>query len=341
MKYKPSHITLNGELVSIAELFDNTPSVNEKELVAFLKDWYANNDFIEVQTSGSTGQAKTIQLKKDFIAASAKRTIRFFQLKPKDQILHCLPIKYIAGKLMVVRALIGELDLHIVEPSSDFKLQKEQRFKFAAMVPNQILKLLKLSQKNWYIEQLLIGGDAISADLEQQLQQIDTACYSSYGMTETATHIAIRKLNGNKADNYYHCLDKISVQLSNNNCLEICMPTIETLRTTDIAKLKDERTFKILGRSDNIIISGGIKFSPEEIEKKLAAHLKVPFMISYLPHDKLGKQLVLLIESEKNLNLKQELENICQNLLNKFECPRQIKFTNNLPKTDNGKLKRK
>ncbi len=345
MNIKPSHITLNGQQIEISDLLNNIQPDTEpmEQLVAFLKEWYSKELFIKVQTSGSTGKPKTIQLNKTFVAESAKRTLKYFQLKENDRVLHCLPVRYIAGKLMIIRALLGKLNLFMVEPSSNFSFLKKSAFRFAAMVPNQVNKLFDVKSGHWNIDQLLIGGDAISSHLEEKLRHVKTACYSSYGMTETATHIAIRKLNGHDSEPYYHCLENISVQLSHENCLQIFIEEHELspLKTNDIAELKNRQTFRILGRSDNVIISGGAKYSPEAIEKKLEASIELPFMISYLPHKKLGKQLVLLVEAPQSAELQSRLERACKNKLDKFEFPRQILFTEQLPRTDNGKLIRK
>lgn len=342
MNLKPSHIVLNGQKVAVDGLFQKaTPRTEwETEFYTFLKEWYSESKLISVQSSGSTGTPKKIQLKKDFIAASALRTIEFFKLQANDSVLHCLPSKYIAGKLMVVRAIIAKLNLILIDPASDFKFSVKHSFRFAAMVPTQVSKFI--DSKNLHIEQLLIGGDAISPSLENRLQHIGTSCYSSYGMTETATHIAIRKLNGTDADSYYRCLPGISVDLSENNCLRIDMSDVEgsTLQTTDIAQLTNETRFRILGRADNIIISGGIKFSPEIIEQKLLDKINFPFMVSSEPHETLGKQLILLLETEYDTELEKQMELILEAKLDKFERPRRISFTKNLKRTPTGKLKR-
>lgn len=343
MDLKPNHIKLNGQSVELKTLLQKTQFEShwENDFYTFLKEWYSDVEFIRVQTSGSTGKPKIIKLKKHFVAASAKRTLNYFNLRTNDKILHCLPTKYIAGKLMLVRAIIGQLDLHLIDPASDFRLLEKQSFNFAAMVPTQVSKLLNIKTSN--LEQLLIGGDAISAKLEKQLQKIRTACFSSYGMTETATHIAIRKLNGANASSYYNCLEGISVQLSETNCLQILMQGLSkpVLQTNDIAELKDDKTFRILGRADNVIISGGIKYSPETIEKKLETELDFPFMISSQSDEKLGKYLVLLVEKKETPELLNTLNYSLNNTLTKFECPRQIIFVDHLPRTENGKLKRK
>ncbi|WP_372946758.1 AMP-binding protein [Mariniphaga sp.] len=348
MNLFPKYIKLFGAKVLVEEFIQkpNKP-IHEKELAGFLKEWYAPEDFVEVKTSGSTGTPKTIRLKKEFVATSAQRTIHFFQLKKDDRVLHCLPLKYIAGKLMVVRAMLGELDLRLIEPSSDFSYLQTEKFRFAAMVPNQVAKILKAEAilGKWLgnIEKLLIGGSAITYSLEKQLQNLKTDCYSSYGMTETATHIALRKMNGHGAVGWYRCLENISVSLSDNGCLQIYIPGLESqpLQTTDLAELKDDKTFRILGRSDNVIISGGIKFSPEQIEKKLESFISTPFLISSLRHEPLGEQLVLVVEGKKSdLEIKR-LMKICRSELNKYEQPRQIRFLRQLPRTANGKFNRK
>ncbi|WP_372773999.1 AMP-binding protein [Mangrovibacterium sp.] len=343
MKLFPSHITVNGQPTKVESLLANCESTIgwERDWLDFLTEWYNDRDYIEVTTSGSTGEPKTIRLQKDFVADSALRTISFFDLKEGDRILHCLPCRFIAGKLMVVRALIGKLDLYVIDPSSNFEiLQSDLHFKFAAMVINQVVKCLDL--ESWNLKFLLIGGSAIPAPTEDKLQAIGTTCFSSYAMTETATHIALRQLNGGGKDEYYHCLDGIRISVNSERCLRIEMPGLKDgfLQTNDLADLQDENTFRILGRADNRIISGGLKFSPEELEKKLESDILLPFYITSRPHQSLGQQLVLVVEGEENSTQISELTKICRERLEKYEQPREIIFIRKLPRTENGKLRR-
>ena len=345
----PEHIMLNGSRVSANELIKHKKprTDREAEFTDFLKEWYSYKKFIEAKTSGSTGKPKTIRLQKEFVAASAQRTLHFFKLKKNDPILHCLPMQYIAGKLMVIRALLGELDLCLTEPSTDFAFLKNKKFRFAAMVPNQAVKILKAEAapgellKN--MEQLLIGGSSIPASLEMALQKVSTACWSGYGMTETATHIALRKIKGSGADGWYHCLKNIRVCLSAEGCLQIYLPGLENrpLQTTDLAELKDEKTFRILGRIDNVIISGGIKFSPEHLEKKLEPFISAPFLISSLSHESLGQQLILVVEGKENKEANEKLKEICRQHLAKYEQPKQILLKHSLPRLSTGKPDRR
>ncbi|MCW0482676.1 AMP-binding protein [Gaoshiqia sediminis] len=357
LKLFPSHITLNGQPTEVEQLLKNRDKSSgwERDWLDFLAEWYNDNDFIEVQTSGSTGSPKTIHLKKEFVAASALRTISFFNLREGDRALHCLPNRFIAGKLMVVRALLGKLDLYVVDPSTDFDILRHPElparrsdgvsgsaapFKFAAMVINQVEKCLEFGISN--LEFLLIGGSAIPSTLEEKLQTVHTRCYSSYAMTETATHIALRQLNGEGKDEWYHCLDGVRVGLNGAGCIRIEMPGLENgfLQTNDLAELVDDHSFRILGRADNVIISGGIKFSPEQLEEKLEPFIVQPFMITSLPHETLGQQLILAVEETETPELSGELQSICRQQLNKYEQPRQICFVRELPRTPNGKINR-
>lgn len=364
MSLFPSHITLNGRSTPVSSLLESHTATTgwEKEWMDFLAEWYAPNDSIVVHTSGSTGKPKAVRLSKEFVAASARRTLRYFRLEENDRVLHCLPSRYIAGKLMVVRSLLGKLDLHVADPSAGFHVLDHTSFQFAAMVPNQVSKILgenngraRLQQ----IQKLLIGGGPVPLSLQEMLVPLTTESYSSYAMTETATHIAIRKINGEEADGLYHCMEGINVSLSAEGCLRLHVPGLDEellqttgssnsktecneayLQTTDLAELIDEKTFRILGRADHVIISGGIKFSPERLEEKLGKVIAQPFMITSLPDEKLGEQIVLLIEGNDDPEALSRLKEICRQHLDPYERPRQIRFTSGLPRTPSGKLKR-
>jgi O-succinylbenzoic acid--CoA ligase len=231
--------------------------------------------------------------------------------------------------------------LYVVDPATDFEiLRSGLHFKFAAMVINQLVKCLDFGFSG--LEFLLIGGSAVPAPLEEKLRDVKTACYSSYAMTETATHIALRQLNGTGKDDYYHCLGGIRVGLDGNGCVRIEMPGLEGgyLQTNDLGELRDGQTFRILGRADNRIISGGLKFSPEALEKKLESAIDLPFYISSKPDERLGARLVLVVEGRESPGLVARLRKTCSERLARYEQPREIIFTPALPRTGNGKIKR-
>jgi len=314
----------------------------ERELFFFLHDWFSPSDFIEAQTSGSTGKPQTIRLPKTIMQRSASRTIDFFGLQAGNRILLSLPCRFIAGKMMVVRAIIGQMDLITVDPSTDFDLLIDETFDLGALVPNQVFKILESpsgKQKIESIRNLLIGGSSIPANLEAQISQLTNRVVSTYGMTETASHIAIRELSGENRSEIYHCLPGVSVTTGLNDCLQIYDSELtDSFQTNDIAEVFSPTSFRILGRIDDVIISGGIKYCPEKIEKALLSGVQGRFIISSLPDEKLGEKIVLVIEGETD-----DVELIhhkLAELLTPFELPRAIYFLEKFPETPNGKLKR-
>ena len=345
------HIILNGKRISSAEIFRQTSEMKadpflpewEKELFLFLNEWFSDAEFIIAQTSGSTGKPKQIQLSKSMMQKSAERTIEYFGLKKDDRLLLSLPCRYIAGKMMVVRAIVGQMNLITLDPASDFDVLATEYFDFGAMVPNQVFTLLEKpsgKERLQNVRNLLVGGSAISTEMEAKISSLSNRVVSTYGMTETASHIAIRELSGDRKSEFYHCLPGISVGLNERDCIQIYLPEMpEPLQTNDLAELQSSILFRILGRSDSVIISGGIKYSPEAIEKKLEKIIDQRFIISSLPDEKLGEKLVLIIEG-KSFNteiLKQKIAAI----LPPFEQPKAIVFLDKFQETTSGKVIRK
>jgi len=318
----------------------------EKDIFQFILDWFSPSDYMEVKTSGSTGKPKKIRLQKKHMEASARATISFFDLKPNNKILHCLPMHFIAGKMMVVRALVGSLGLYCIEPSSKLELIPEQ-IDFAAMIPFQVSKLVSKEEGRRalsIIEKLIIGGSFVSADLINRLQNISTQVWQTYGMTETITHIALRKANGSDKSDWYTTLQGISVTLDNRGCLIISADHIgvSKLITNDLAEISETGEFKIKGRVDNMIISGGIKYNPEEIEGKLSGTIPNDYLIGGLNDNELGQKLVLFIEDEGTLKRKVfDLWEMIEGKLTKLEIPKEIIFVPSFSRTTSGKIDRK
>lgn len=346
MKPETKQIIINNQLINpetIAGQLNNS-SLPEwgKELYLFLDEWFSDADFVLVQTSGSTGDPKNIELPKSVMQKSAERTIQYFGFQKNSRFLLSLPCRYIAGKMMVVRAIVGQMNLIAVDPATDFDFLEHEIFDFGALVPNQVFKILEQSsgkEKLQHISNLLIGGSTISRELEAQISTLSSRIVLTYGMTETASHIAIRELSGSRKSEFYHCLPDISVSLNNVGCLEIHYPEFsELLQTNDLAELQSNTSFRILGRADSVIISGGIKYSPEALEKKLEPVISGRFVISSVPDKKLGEKLALVIEGK--LQETDILEQKMNNLLTAFERPRVICFLEHFPMTISGKIRR-
>ena len=308
----------------------------------FLAQWNDTSDVIEVHTSGSTGKPKRLLVEKQRMVNSARITCDFLGLKEGDSALLCMPLDYIAGKMVVVRSLVSHLHLISVTPSSHPLKDVTQPIDFAAMVPLQVYSSLQEPaerERLMSIRHLIIGGGAIDDSLESQLQQFPNAVWSTYGMTETLSHIALRRISGENSSLWYSPLEGVDVSLSSDSCLEIFAPKVnpEKLHTNDIAELRTlpdgSKEFRILGRKDNVIDSGGIKIQAEEVERLLRPHLSCGFMITKVSDARLGEAVTILIESDDAyLAL-----SICKHVLPKHWVPRHVLPISHIPLTETGK----
>lgn len=307
----------------------------------FLDEWNNPKNTVEVQTSGSTGVPKCIQVEKQRMLNSARITCDFLGLKAGDTALLCMPLDYIAGKMVVVRSIERQLRLTTVEASGHPLKNITNSFDFAAMVPMQVYNSLQVPEereKLRTIKHLIIGGGPINDDLQQQLSRFPNNVWSTYGMTETLSHIALRRLNGENASLWYTPFCTVSISLNTNGCLVIEAPLVHEgrLETHDRAEIRDGK-FRILGRLDNVINSGSIKIQAEEVEEKLRPHIKMPYLISKCRDEKFGEVVVLLTECP-DLSFVKE---ICCNVLPKFWQPKHYLYTSHIPLTGTGKPARK
>lgn len=332
----------------------------------FLQEWNSPSETLLVHTSGSTGKPKPMWVEKQRMLNSAHITCDFLGLRPGDSALLCMSLDYIAGKMMVVRSIERKLRLFSVKPSghplSDESLAKmvEMDFDFVAMVPMQVYNTLQVPQERERlsrIKHLIIGGGAIDDALAEELRSLPGAVWSTYGMTETLSHIALRRLNGEEASEWYQPFDSVGVSLNSDGCLVIDAPLVcsEPLVTNDIAEIKQQETsshssdassslktssphvlFRIKGRKDNVICSGGIKIQIEEVENLLSQHLDAPFLLAKKKDEKFGEIAVLVTESGDL----EGVEAICRQVLPKYWVPRQYLHFDQLPMTETGKPKR-
>ncbi|MCK0159409.1 AMP-binding protein [Allomuricauda sp. F6463D] len=312
----------------------------EKPIGDFLVDWASKKPTMEVITSGSTGTPKTIVLQKEHMVNSALATGEFFQLKSKQKALLCLPCTGIAGKMMLVRAMVLGLELEYVEPSSSPLPENNKIYDFVAMVPLQVQH--SLNQLSTRVKTLIVGGAAVESGLRSKLKRLSTQTYETYGMTETITHIAVKHI-AHDSNDYFESLPNISITKDDRGCLIIDAPKIsnERIVTNDLVELAGNSQFKFVGRYDSIINSGGIKLVPENIEQKLSSLLKFRFFVAGLPDEVLGHKLILVIESEQQ-NVQELLVGI-KNLKNisKYEVPKEVYFVKSFIETATKKVDRK
>ncbi|WP_071146194.1 AMP-binding protein [Bacteroides ihuae] len=348
LKREEQQLTLEGKTYSIQAICQliatasEAPSPFVQELYLFLEDWFNPSPYITVQTSGSTGTPKQLTVLKKQMIQSARLTCDFLHLKPGDAALLCMPLQYIAGKMMVVRALVAGLNLIVRTPSGHPLADIHFPLKFAAMVPLQVYNSLQILEEKEclsQIELLIIGGGAIDAALEREISQLPNIVYSTYGMTETLSHIALRRLNGIEASSHYQPFSSVKLSLSPDNTLVIDAPLVcnKQLATNDVAEIFGDGTFTIVGRKDNIINTGGIKVQAEEVEKTLRSVISVAFAITSVPDRRLGEAIVLLMENVPDLEtIKEQIDH----LLPKYQRPKHLYMVDCVPLTGSGKIDR-
>lgn len=312
-------------------------------LEEFYAEWNNGSDKILVHTSGSTGNPKPMMVDKSKMEASAIITCNFLDLKQGDTALLCMPLDYIAGKMVVVRSIVRNLKLISVMPSGHPLHGLDEVPVFAAMIPMQVFNSMKIPEEKemlMKIKHLIIGGGAVDETMERELKDFPNAVWSTYGMTETLSHIALRRLNGKDASCWYTPFESVDVSVNDEGCLVIVAPKISDTKiiTNDIVEIaSDGRHFRILGRKDNVIDSGGIKIQIEEVEAMLRKYLSVPYMITKKNDCKFGEIVVLLVES-KNLT---KIRRVCEDVLPKYWQPKLYVEVNKLPRTETGKPARK
>lgn len=312
------------------------------DLQEFLSVWHDDSPCVLVHTSGSTGKPKPMWVEKRRMEASARMTCDFLGLKAGDTALLCMSLDFIAGKMMVVRSLVGGLRLVCVEPSGrPLETEGIENVDFAAMVPMQVWNTLQVPgqrKRLMQIRQLIIGGGAIDEALAAELRTFPNAVWSTYGMTETLSHIALRRLSGTDASEWYTPFEGVHLSQNDSGCLVIDAPAVHEglLETNDIAELSPDGRFKILGRKDNVICSGGLKILAEEVERLLRPHLREPYLITKRHDEKFGEAVVLLTVGDTTA-----ARDVCQRVLPKYWQPRAYVHTDHVPLTATGKPARK
>jgi o-succinylbenzoate---CoA ligase len=352
MAYPHASIYLNHRNVLITDILQKKILLNnsfETATVQFIEAWLHGETTFTLQTSGSTGTPKQIQATRTQLETSARGTIAELHLCENDAALICVNTQYIAGIMMLVRCLIGNLRMEIIEPSADpfEKLQGTSTYDFCALVPYQVDTIMDrygLGGIN-RMKKLIIGGAPLAYSLQQKLAAASSQIYVTYGMTETLSHIALQKISGNDRSDFFTALPSISLSQDDRKCLMVEAPYVsEKVITNDIVELLTENTFRWLGRWDNVINSGGIKLFPEKIEAAISAlfHKLMyanDFFIHGIADEKLGTKAVLVVEGEaagdKNILLQK-----LRSMLPSVEVPKDIFFTPQFLRTETGKVKR-
>lgn len=334
-------------LPELLELKNQAPEGIYRDLYTFLYAWFSEGETMKVQTSGSTGAPKVMEVSKRSMMNSACRTCRFLELQEGDSLLLSMNLKYIGAQMMIVRALVGGLRVLLQEPCAHPLAAVREQIDFLSMVPMQLASSLQREAERNILQAakvVIVGGGAVDSLLEEQLQALPCRIYSTYGMTETLSHIAMRPLNGPERSDRYYPLPGVTLSLSVRDTLVIEVPDVcaGQLETNDCVTLYPDGSFVVKGRVDNVINSGGVKIQIEEDERLLQGVLSFPFAITSVPDSFYGERAVLLAEHpEFSAKETDEYLVLLKQTLPRYHAPRDIIFVRSLPRTENGKIDRK
>ncbi len=311
----------------------------ERHFLEFMALWIDDDDCVEVQTSGSSGMPSKWKVPKSAMIASAQLTANYFNCKEGTSALLCLPGSFIAGKMMLVRAMTLGWKLTALKPSATPFETLREPFDFAAFTPMQLASLkyedIQLLAR---FGAVIIGGAAIPELVRLKLANACSNLFETYGMAETLSHIAVRRLSTEEIP--FHTFDGIQLKVDSSGRLQIGAPHIqqEFIQTNDIVELIGPSAFFYKGRFDRMINSGGIKLQAEVIEQKLQAHLDVPFTIASIGDEVLGQKVVLYVESRVPVNRKELFRTMALHL-DRYEVPKEIRVVEKLERTESGKIK--
>ncbi len=312
----------------------------EKKIYQFIIDFFDDRDFVEQTSSGTTGEKKTFKLPKKAMIESARMTVDILGLKCTDKALLCLPVDYIAGKMMIVRSLIAGLNLFWEEPSSMPSLSKYGEIDFCAMVPLQVYNSFSTYEFFKNIKKLIIGGAELRPELVAMFRDFTNTTYITYGMAETCSHIALRKISGDDCDDYFTVLPGIKTEIDSRGCLIIDAPYLDNkVVTNDLVEFIEKDKFIWKGRIDNLINSGGKKIKPEELEATISKIIEKDCVVIGLPDEKLGQKVVLIVEGDASE--KEKIYFALQGQLSRHQMPREVFLLGEFPRNESFKVDRK
>ncbi|MCU0441138.1 MAG: AMP-binding protein [Bacteroidia bacterium] len=313
---------------------------------ALAQQWLNGAEAFAFHTSGSTGAPKPIILTRAQLEASANATIQVLGITSNDHIFHCIPTHFIGGAMLLIRGLIAECDITFVEPSTKpIELLPEQHsYTIASFTPMQLYPILHFAQAYeaalGQFKTVLIGGAAIDDLLERKLADLPKVVfYHTYGMTETASHIALRKIGLEKM---FHVLPGTEVRVNEEGCLCIKgdITAQQWIETNDLVRMATDTSFEVMGRIDGVINSGGVKIFPTDIEVALGDYLQLaPMHICALglPDKELGQKLIVFIAGAKELEVNKQ---VLLKRLKGYQIPKAIYQVEQFPQTVTGKVNR-
>ncbi|WP_165823879.1 AMP-binding protein [Pseudochryseolinea flava] len=350
MEHVPTFITVNGRKVSIKHILERDAVAHdsfEDHTFAFIRRWFSTDNTFTLQTSGSTGTPKKITVTRDQMIASATMTQEALGLRKGFRALVCLDTRYVAGQMMLVRCFVTQMEIYATTPVAN-PLQNHPDFDFVALVPYQVTAVLASSPHTFPATAIcIVGGAPLDPATIKALQPLSTTFYATYGMTETLSHIALRKLNGKDVSTNFNVLPGIKIEADSRQCLVIDAPYLtEQIITNDIVEILDQDTFRWLGRYDHVINSGGVKIMPEEVEDVVGdffseLHYPERYFIAGEPDERLGEKVVLFVEGHIFSNEDQKtLSEKLRKSLPAYAIPKEVIVLDTFETTQTGKINR-
>lgn len=279
-------------------------------------------------TSGSTGTAKAVALSAEALTTSARATERSLA-GPGDWHLS-LPINHIAGFQVELRArLAGREPIRTASATftaGAFANEAQRLFAragdrpcYTSLVPTQLHRILAdehATQAAAKFDAILLGGSAISPALLERADARGLHIVRTYGMSETAggcvyngvafdgvkitiTESSTINLSGRVvADSYVEITAEGHIVPVDNPDLTTDDDDTRTMHTSDLGRL-DNGVLTVLGRADDIIVSGGTNVSPHALETGLLPtwqhHGIAEVLVTWVPDEEWGKLLVALV----------------------------------------------
>ena len=356
IKDKPKGIWINEFYYSFSAIKKNDQKVSDPwvyKSLTFFHDWLNNKQSFTLYTSGSTGDPKPVEISRRQMEVSASLTAEALNLKPGMNALVCLNPDYIAGTMMLVRSIMVGMNVYVIEPSANplTNLNESLKIDFAAFVPLQLQAIFEESASGAEIlnkiNAIIVGGAPVNEFIKREVQKIKGTVYSTYGMTETVSHIALQQLNGADYSEYFTTLPGVIIGKDERGCLTIQSEITNNKKiiTNDLVEIKSPNKFRWMGRLDNVINSGGIKIQAEQLEQEIAGifndlTIHNSFIISEMNDERLGKKVVLVVEGNLAYN-RDELLEILRHRLDKYKAPKDIICKSAFTKTISGKIDRK
>jgi len=302
-------------------------------------------------TSGSSGLPRAVELSRGSFLAAATASAARLGWHDDDRWLCCLPIAHVGGLSILTRCLIARSTIVLIprfDPEAVVNAIDQSAVTLTSLVPAMLARLLRL-MPDWTppssLRAVLLGGSAASEAIWDEAEQRGIPLRATYGLTETCSQVATAKAS---APRDLVPLDGVDIRIR-DGCIEVagfnvysCTLTSDGyLRTGDLGRLHSDGVLEVLGRADDLIITGGENVMPAEVEAELEAHPQISRAVVFgQPNPEWGEIVAAVLVPDGSPIDSAVLRKWCENRLAPFRRPRLIAWLEKLPETANGKIDR-